>query len=150
MPTWLTTSPANQSQTYQLLKIKTLNGSARHQRTAISASLCSFLRRIKRIPFFKKMCFFLTLKENCEKWYRLNWWGSTSNLKLPFLKSKYWNNHLYYQIKHRNYVKGALLKFGNKNGKAEFSSHQKITEYNIYTPLPYDFIKWSLFLRICI
>ena len=35
------------------------------------------------------------------------------------------------------YVKGALLKFGNKNGKADFSSHQKITEYNIYTPLPY-------------
>ena len=45
-------------------------------------------------------------------------------------------------------VKGALLKFGNKNCKAEFSSHLKITEYNIYTPLPYQVIKWSLFLKI--
>ena len=43
--------------------------------------------------------------------------------------------------------KGALLKFGNKIGKAEFPSHLKITEYNIYTPLPYQVIKWSLFLK---
>ena len=46
-------------------------------------------------------------------------------------------------------LKDALLKFGNKKGKAEFSSYLKITEYNIYKPLPYQVIKWSLFLKIC-
>ena len=43
--------------------------------------------------------------------------------------------------------KGALFKVGNKIGKAEFPSHLKITEYNIYTSLPYQVIKWSLFLK---
>ena len=54
-----------------------------------------------------------------------------------------------FQSQGRMTLKGALLKFGNKNGKAEFPSHMKITEYNIYTPLPFQVIKCSLFPKIC-
>ena len=61
IPTWLTTSPANQ-------------------------------RPANFWYFFLK-----TLKGNCEKCciFRLNWWGPTSNLKLPFFDSSHTNNHLY-------------------------------------------------------
>ena len=46
---------------------------------------------------FWKSFFFQALKGNCEKCciFRLNWWGPTSNLKLPFLDSSHTNNHLY-------------------------------------------------------
>ena len=62
IPTWLTTSPANQ-----------------------------------RPANFWKSFFFQALKGNCEKCciFRLNWWGPTSNLKLPFLDFSHTNNHLY-------------------------------------------------------
>ena len=46
---------------------------------------------------FLKSFFFQALKGNCEKCciFRLNRWGPTSNLKLPFLDSSHTNNHLY-------------------------------------------------------
>ena len=52
---------------------------------------------IKDLLTFENLFFFQALKGNCEKCciFRLNWWGPTSNLKLPFLDSSHTNNHLY-------------------------------------------------------
>ena len=76
-------------------------------------------------------------------------WLFVANMGIIDLELKTLQSGHGFQSQGRMTLKGALLKFGNKNGKAEFPSHMKITEYNIYIPLPFQVIKCRLFPKIC-
>ena len=73
----------NQSQTYQILKIKMFNGPAGNHHMAISASPCCIFA-----PHRKDFLLFFYIERKLWKMVepQVNWWGST--LKLPFFKYK--------------------------------------------------------------
>ena len=100
---------------------------------------------------FWKSFFFLTLEGNYEKWcnLRLIWWGSISNLKLPFSDSWSKNNHLDYLspiIYQSNY-------YGNVDIFSHYFTQDEATWFSmlpIYIENLYRFLRGLIYIYIFI